>query len=98
MDEAAIKQIAIEIKKEIHPAPQISQKPLQMEFSKKLMAFASLMYAVTWAFAALSWIMRGEMPSELLQYGTWLYGATIALYCGKAACENVCKIRSKDII
>lgn len=68
-------------------------KPSRMEFSKKLMIFASVMFSLTWAVAVYSWFMYSEIPLDLLQYASWLYGATFVSYCGKTAYENKEKIK-----
>ena len=62
------------------------------EFSKKLMIFASVMYAATWLVAVFSWFHLGKIPWELIQNASWLYGATFVSYCGKSAYENKPKI------
>ena len=64
----------------------------RMEFSKKLMIYASVMYGATWIVAVVSWFAFGETPRELISYTTWLYGAAIATYSGKSAYENKPKI------
>ena len=66
-----------------------------MEFSKKLMVFASLMYAATWAVMAISIFGGGEPPWELMQSLSWVYGAAVCCYCGKSAYENGNKIKGK---
>ena len=63
-----------------------------MEFSKKLMIFASLMFAATWGVATYSWFAMGSFPEGLAQYVTWLYGAALAVYGGKSAYENGIKL------
>ena len=64
-----------------------------MEFSKKLIIFASAMYAVTWAVTVASIFLAGEPPWELLEALSWVYGAAVCCYCGKAAYENGHKIK-----
>ena len=63
-----------------------------MEFSKKLMVFASAMFAATWGVAAYSWFETGAYPEGLAQFATWLYGAALAMYGGKSAYENGIKL------
>ena len=63
-----------------------------MEFSKKLMVFASLMFAATWGVATFSWFASGGYPEGLAQLATWLYGAALAMYGGKSAYENGIKL------
>ena len=62
------------------------------EFSKKLMIFASVVYALTWVMAVISWFAIGEVPQELMLYTTGLYGSVFAVYGGKSAYENKPKI------
>ena len=64
-----------------------------MEFSKKLMVFASVMYAATWVVIVASVFRDGEPPWELMGYLSWVYGAAVACYCGKSAYENGNKIK-----
>ena len=68
------------------------KKPRRMEFSKKLMAFASMMYTATWSVSVYSWFHMQIVPIELLQYATWLYAAALVSYKGKSAYENKPKI------
>ena len=69
-------------------------KNIKMEFSKKLTAFATAIYGLTWAVAVVSWFMYREFPQPLMEYGTWLYGATLAFYKTKALIENKSKYGS----
>ena len=66
-----------------------------MEFSKKLIIFASIMYVMTWAVIVTSIFLTEEPPWELLEALSWVYGAAVVCYCGKSAYENGVKI-SKD--
>ena len=66
-----------------------------MEFSKKLIAFASAMFAATWAVIVAAFFQGGEPPWELMEKLSWVYGAAVACYCGKAAYENGAKISRK---
>ncbi|MCL2617086.1 MAG: hypothetical protein FWD96_05520 [Defluviitaleaceae bacterium] len=66
--------------------------PERLEFSKKLMVYASAMYSATWVVSAVSWFVLGDVPQELLTYSTWLYGAGLTVYSGKSAYENKPKI------
>ena len=65
-----------------------------MEFSKKLILFASIMYAMTWAVIVTSIFRAEEPPWELLEALSWVYGAAVCCYCGKAAYENGHKIKN----
>ena len=64
-----------------------------MEFSKKLMAFASAMYAATWAVTVAAIFATGDAPWRLMESLGWAYGAALACYCGKSAYENGAKIK-----
>ena len=64
-----------------------------MEFSKKLIIFASVMYVMTWVVIVTSIFRAGEPPCELLEALSWVYGAAVACYCGKSAYENGHKIK-----
>ena len=64
-----------------------------MEFSKKLIVFASVMYALTWAVIVISIFRAQEPPWQLLEMFSWVYGAAVACYCGKSAYENGSKIK-----
>ena len=64
----------------------------RLEFSKKLMVFASVVYSATWALAITSWLTMGEVPQELMLYTTGLFGSAFAVYGGKSAYENKPKI------
>ena len=64
----------------------------RMEFSQKIIAYASAMYALTWAVAVYSWFMLLGTPEKLLEYATALYAAALAVYGGKSAYENKAKI------
>ena len=64
-----------------------------MEFSKKLLAFASAMYLLTWALVAATVFTGHDTPWRLMDGLNWVYGASVACYCGKSACENAAKIR-----
>jgi hypothetical protein len=63
-----------------------------VETSKALILFASIMYALTWVVAVYSWFDSGSLPDELMKYATYLYGAALAIYGGKSAYENRAKI------
>ena len=65
-----------------------------LEFSKKLMVFASAMFAATWAVIVAAFFQGGEPPWELMEKLSWVYGAAVACYCCKAAYENGAKIGS----
>ena len=60
-----------------------------MEFSKKIMVFASVLYGATWTVVVFSWFSLGEIPLYLIQFATWLYGAAFVSYCCKSAYEKV---------
>ena len=93
MNDFDIKSIVVEVLKEANiPKPPIQQIKQEMEFSKKLMIFVSLIFAATWCVAVFSWIVSGELPGELLEFVNWLYGASFVSYCGKSAYENKYKI------
>ena len=64
----------------------------KLEFSKKLMVFATAMYTATWVLAVASWLTIGELPHELMLYTTGLYCSAFAVYGGKSAYENKPKI------
>ena len=64
-----------------------------MEFSKILIIFASVMYVMTWAVIVASIFRADEPPWELMEMLSWVYGAAICCYCGKAAYENGNKIK-----
>ena len=68
-----------------------------MEFSKKLIVFASVMYALTWAAIVIT-IFGGGMPVpwRLMESLSWVYGAAVCCYCGKAAYENGMKIKGGE--
>ena len=71
-----------------------------MEFSKKLIIFASVMYAMTWVVVVSAFFFAKEPPWGLLETLSWVYGAAVCCYCGKSAYENKSKIqygyRGKD--
>ena len=67
-----------------------------MELSKKLIIFASLMYVATWAVIVASIFRAEEPPWELMGMLSWVYGAAVACYCGKAAYENGKKIKGGE--
>jgi len=97
MDETKVKQMIFETMREMQsrptqPRPASSPK---MEFSKKLIMFTSMLYTAALIMAAFSWIYFGEFPQELMQYASWLYGATVVSYCGKSAYENKAKIEKR---
>lgn len=66
-------------------------KPYKLEFSKKLLVFASLIYIFTWFVVVFSWVIWHQVPIELMEYSTWLYGSTCAFYLAKAGYENKTK-------
>ena len=66
-----------------------------MEFSKKLIVFASVMYALTWAVVVVSVFRADEVPWEIMESLSWVYGAAICCYYGKTAYENGAKIKGK---
>ena len=65
----------------------------RLQFSKRLMVFASVMYALTWLVLVVSWAVFRELPQELMLYSTWLYGTAVGFYCSKSAYENGCKLK-----
>jgi hypothetical protein len=76
-------------------APRATRKPL--EYQKRLMLFASAVYAAVLAVCVVSWFMYRELPIELLRDSTGLYGAAFACYSGKAALENKSKIEKEGV-
>ena len=88
-----VEQFAKKLINEAYKAGQ-SAKPVKREFSKNLMIFASVMYAVTWVVLVLSWFIIGEMPEGIKTYATWLYGAVMGVYGAKAYGENRLKIQN----
>ena len=64
-----------------------------MEFSKKLMIFASVMYAASWIVTVAAIFFAEEPPWGLIETLSWVYGAAVCCYCGKAAYENGHKIK-----
>ena len=64
-----------------------------MEFSKKLLVFASAMYLATWIVMVVSIFHADEVPWELIETLNWVYGAAVCCYCGKAGYENGAKIK-----
>ena len=69
--------------------------PGRMEFSKILLIFASVMYVATWAVIVISIFRADETPWQLMEMLSWVYGAAVVCYCGKAAYENGSKIKSR---
>ena len=67
-----------------------------MEFSKKLMFFASIMYVATWVVIVVTIFFADEVPWELIETLSWVYGAAITGYCGKTAYVNKAKIHYCD--
>lgn len=67
----------------------------RMEFSQKIIAFASVIYALTWCAAVYSWFSEGTSPERLLEFVTALYAAALAVYGGKSAYENRAKISAR---
>ena len=63
-----------------------------MEFSKKLLVFASAMYLATWTVIVVTIFIADEAPWELIETLSWVYGAAVACYCCKTAYENKAKI------
>ena len=66
-----------------------------MEFSKRLIVFASIMYTATWAVIVISIFLANEPPWQLMENLSWVYGAAIVCYCGKSAYENGAKIKPR---
>jgi len=64
----------------------------RMQFSKKIVIFASVVYAVILTVCVVSWFMYREYPVDFKENATWLYGAALAFYNAKACIENKCKI------
>jgi len=65
-----------------------------MEYSKKLITFACVIYAVALAATIISWFVFREVSPEIMRYGTLLFSSGILAYCGKAAYENRAKIET----
>lgn len=66
--------------------------PPKMEFSKKLILWASFFYGLMCIVAILSWFLIGEWPREVIEHFSWPFGAIIATYMCKSAYENKPKI------
>ena len=66
-----------------------------MEFSKKLIIFASIMYLATWIAVVAAVFGAGDPPWQLVESLSWVYGAAVACYCGKSAYENGAKIKGE---
>lgn len=67
----------------------------KIEFSKRLMIFATVIFALSWVIAVFSWFYAGEIPVYLLRYSHLIYGACCASYYCKTAYENKPKIEGK---
>ena len=65
-----------------------------MGFSKKLIVFASAMYLATWVVVVVTIFVDVEVPRELIETLSWVYGAAACCYCGKSAYENGCRIKA----
>jgi len=63
-----------------------------MTTSKKLLIFASAIYALMQIVVMVSWFVLRDIPGDLLYSTTGMYTAAIAAYCGKSAYENKYKI------
>lgn len=103
MDVEEFKRIIREVLNENKPSEKnLPRKEFQqrkvrkkaMEFSKKIMIFASVTYAATWLIAVISWFRMQLLPDELMKYSTFLYGVALAVYGGKSAYENKPKIEA----
>ena len=73
------------------PMKEPTKRP-RMEFSKKLIILATVIFAATWVIAVFSWFYFREAPAYLLRYSHLLYGASCCSYYCKTAYENKQKI------
>ena len=64
----------------------------KLTFSKKIIVYASVIYAVVLVVSIVSWFMYREISMELKGYATGLYTAALAFYKAKACVENKAKI------
>jgi hypothetical protein len=60
----------------------------RMQFSKKIMIFACLIYAATWGVTMYSWLVEGIYSTDLKEMATWLFGACVAFYNAKSLLEH----------
>lgn len=60
----------------------------RLEFSKKIIIFASVIYALTWVVMVVSWFLYRDFPMEIKEFTTYIYGVAIAFYFGKSAYEK----------
>ena len=103
MDNFEVKKMVAEAIKEalsngglsfIHHSPDKDRKHNKMEFSKKLIIWASIFYGAMCIVALVSWFIIGDWPQEIIVHFSWPYGATATSYMFKSAYENKPKIQS----
>ena len=64
-----------------------------LEFSKIIMIFISVLCGGTWLIAAVAWFLWREFPVELVEYTKWFFVAAAA-YMLKSGYENHAKIKN----
>ena len=65
------------------------------EFSKVLALGIGTLFALTACFSAVVWLVRGEVPEEVMSYVNVPFMVVVSAYMAKAGAENVSKIRKK---
>jgi len=64
-------------------------KKTSTELPAKLMIFACVIFALTWALAAMSWLTDGSFPHELKDYVMWFWGIALTIYTATHCVEYV---------
>jgi hypothetical protein len=67
----------------------------KIDFSKKLAIMITVIFALTWAIGWGMWLVRGTLPTEMLDYITMPFSVVITGYFAKAGVENYTKINVK---
>ncbi len=79
----------------LQAARSIKNKPkAKMEFSKRLAQVITGLFILTWIVAWLTWIFKGELPSEMLDFITVPFSVVITGYFAKSGFENTSKIKN----
>ena len=71
-----------------------TEKPVhkpETDICKTLICLATAIFTASFVLCAVSWLMTGDMPHELLTGIAWPYFAGLGAYCCKSAYKYRCK-------
>ena len=68
----------------------------KLEFSKLVLIVSFILYVATWIVVVVYMFMFNEVPAEMIQWPSLVFGAECIVYAIKSAIENKAKILKRQ--